>query len=104
MPVGSGGVLVVFDKDVLRLSESESQELMSKIKTLVAQDNLRFEIRVNTPRGFSESSRMAYYRVNEIRNVMLQSGVNPQRLAMRVIESDNPSANNARVLVKPLMP
>ena len=104
MTVGSGGVLVVFDKDVLRLSESESQELITKLKSWVTQDNLRFEIRVNTPRGFSESSRMAYYRVNEIRNVMLQNGVNPQRLAMRVIESDNPSANNARVLVKPVMP
>jgi hypothetical protein len=102
--VGSGGVLVVFEKDVLRLSEAEGQELMLKLKNFVLFEDLRFEIRVNTPKGFSESSRIAYYRVNEIRNVMLQNGVNPQRLSMRVIESDNPSANNARVLVKPNKP
>ena len=104
LQIGSGGVLVVFDKDVVRLSEAEVSDLLDKLKSFMSADNSGFELRVNTPKGFSESSRIAYYRVNEIRNILIKNGIKPANIAMRVIESDNPSANNARVLVKPAMP
>ena len=103
LQVGSGGVIVVFEKDVLSLSDQEAAELIEKIKPYITNEKSGFEIRVNTPKGFSESSRIAYYRVNEIRNVLIQNNIRPANIGMRVIESDNPSANNARVLVKPAM-
>jgi hypothetical protein len=104
LQVGSGGVIVVFDKDVVALSEKEAAELIEKIKPYLAIEKSGFEIRVNTPKGFSESSRIAYYRVNDIRNVLIKNNINPGMVSMRVVESDSPSANNARVLVKPVMP
>jgi len=104
LQIGSGGLLVVFDKDVVRLSETEIKELMDKLKPYTTSDSSGFEVRVNTPKGFSESSRIAYYRVNEIRNILIKNGIKPSNISMRVIESDNASANNARVLVKPVLP
>ena len=85
----------------MSLSDQEAAELIEKIKPYISNEKSGFEIRVNTPKGFSESSRIAYYRVNEIRNVLIQNNISAANISMRVIESDNPSANNARVLVKP---
>ncbi len=104
LQVGSGGVLVIFDQDVVRLSEAEIKDLLDKLKSLMLVENSGFEIRVNTPKGFSESSRIAYYRVNEIRNILIKNGIKPSNISMRVIESESQSANNARVLVKPAFP
>jgi len=101
LQVNSGGVIVVFEKDVVSLSEQEAAELFEKIKPYITNEKSGFEIRVNTPKGFSESSRIAYYRVNEIRNVLIRNNINAGNISMRVIESDSQSANNARVLVKP---
>lgn len=104
LQVGSGGVIVVFDKDVVALSAQEAAELIDKIKPYLAIEKTGFEIRVNTPKGFSESSRIAYYRVNEIRNILIKNNISPSSISMRVVESESQSANNARVLVKPVMP
>mgnify|MGYP006970061054 FL=1 len=63
-----------------------------------------WQIRVNVPKGFSESARIGYYRVNAIRNILLQNKVDPSKITLRVVESESSSANNARVLVRALQP
>lgn len=104
MQLPSGGVIVVFDSDVLRLSDAESAEFVTKLSAQANIATNAFEIKVNTPKGFSESARLAYYRVNEIRNVLIKNGAKPASITMRVVESESQAANNARVLVKATQP
>ena len=104
MQLPSGGVIVVFDNDVIRLSDAESAEFVTKLSTQANIANNVFEIKVNTPKGFSESARLAYYRVNEIRNVLIKNGAKPANITMRVVESESQAANNARVLIRASQP
>ena len=104
LPLSAGGILVVFDKDVINLSEKESAQLISKLTENNYLATSYWQIRVNVPKGFSEAARIGYYRVNAIRNVLLQNKVDPSRITLRVVESESNSANNARVLVRALQP
>ena len=104
LSLSAGGVLVVFDKDVINLSEKESVELITKLTENNYLATSFWLIRVNVPKGFSESARIGYYRVNAIRNILLQNKVDPSKITLRVVESESSSANNARVLVRALQP
>lgn len=97
---GQGGVVVVFANDVIELSDSEAVDLVRKLSAAGAIKNVRWELRVISPKGFSEAARMAYYRLNSLRNVLLKNGVNSADIDMRVLEAES-GGNNARVLVKP---
>jgi hypothetical protein len=99
----SGGVVVVFDTDVIELSDKEVRELVSKLSVGGPIAGGRWQLRVVSPKGFSEATRMAYYRLNNLRNNMIKNGANPQDIEMRVVEAEGDAANNARVLVR-LMP
>ena len=80
LSLSAGGVLVVFDKDVINLSEKESVELITKLTENNYLATSFWQIRVNVPKGFSESARIGYYRVNAIRNILLQNKVDPSKL------------------------
>ena len=97
---GQGGVVVVFANDVIELSDSEAVDLVRKLSAAGAIKNVRWELHVISPKGFSEAARMAYYRLNSLRNVLLKNGVNSADIDMRVLEAES-GGNNARVLVKP---
>lgn len=97
---GQGGVVVVFANDVIELSDSEAVDLVRKLSVAGAIKNVRWELRVISPKGFSEAARIAYYRLNSLRNVLLKNGVNSADIDMRVLEAES-GGNNARVLVKP---
>lgn len=97
---GQGGVVVVFANDVIELSDSEAVDLVRKLSAAGAIKNVRWELRVISPKGFSEAVRMAYYRLNSLRNILLKNGVNSADIDMRVLEAES-GGNNARVLVKP---
>ncbi len=99
----AGGVVVVFAPDVIELSEAEITDLVTKISTGGAIRGGRWQLRVVSPKGFSEATRLAYYRLNALRNILIKNGASPQDIEMRVIEAEGASANNARVLVR-LMP
>lgn len=104
MPLTAGGILVVFDNDVLELSDKEAEKLVSKISESYNLTSTNWQIRVNVPKGFSESARIGYYRVNAIRNILLKHNVSPSLIAMRVVESSSESANNARILIRAVQP
>lgn len=95
------GFVVVFANDVIQLSEKESTDLLRKITTFDSQST-RWELRVLSPKGFSEATRIAYYRLNNLRNVLLKNGTPAANIDMRVIETESAQANNTRVLIKPI--
>ncbi len=103
-PLSAGGILVVFDNDVLELSEKEAEQLIQKITANYPLKSTNWQIRVNVPKGFSESARIGYYRVNAIRNILLKNNVPPNLISMRVVESSSESANNSRILLKAVQP
>jgi len=95
-----GGIVVVFSNDVIELSESEVIELMQKLTVTGPIKGARWQLRVVSPKGFSEATRIAYYRVNSLRNILLKNGALANDIEMRVVEAEGGQANNARVLVR----
>ena len=103
-PLSAGGILVVFDNDVIELSNKEAEQLIQKLSENYPLKTTNWQIRVNVPKGFSESARIGYYRVNAIRNILLKQNVSPNLISMRVVESSSQSANNARILIRAMQP
>lgn len=100
----AGGIVVAFAPDVLELSDPEAAELVQKITASGSTiKGARWQLRVVSPKGFTEASRMAYYRLNTIRNVLIKNGAAPADIDTRVLETESSNANNARILVR-LMP
>lgn len=98
-----GGVVVAFATDVIELSEPETADLLKKLRVSGPIEGARWQLRVVSPAGFSEATRLAYYRINSLRNILIKNGAAPADIDMRVIETKAASANNAQVLIR-LMP
>jgi hypothetical protein len=95
------GLIVNFDPKVVTLSQEEGRDVMSRLETYGSPKSTRWQITVITPKGFSESARLGYYRAVAVRNVLIQSGVPGELINMRVIESAQAAADSARVTVNP---
>lgn len=94
------GVVVVFSPDVMTLSPTETSELMALLRKMATQSTGRWEISAISPKGLSESVRVAYYRVNAVRNALLANGISSQAIDIRIHESAQPEADNSKVLVR----
>jgi SepF-like predicted cell division protein (DUF552 family) len=97
-----GGLVVVFEPSAVQLSEEESADVAKKLATFGPVATSKWQIAVVTPKGYSVASRLAFYRVNAVRSVLLKNGAQGSNIETRVIESDQPTANNARVTVQRL--
>lgn len=96
------GVIVTFAPDATLLTEEEAKDLVAKLKTFAALNSTnRWRINVATPKGFSESARLAFYRANAVRNALLREGVPGAAIDLRVLESEQATANGARVVIRP---
>ena len=100
--LSGGGVVVVFAPDVIDLAEPEVAELLRKLSATAPIKGSRWQLRVISPKGFSEAARLAYYRLNALRNILMKNGASAGDIEMRLIEAEGANANNARVLVRPL--
>lgn len=98
--MGQPAVVVAFSPDVVTMSASEIGELITKLKKISPLANGRWEISVISPKGLSESVRLAYYRANAARNALLENGVSSQAIDMRIHESTQAAADNSKVLVR----
>lgn len=98
--LGQTLVVVVFSQDVVTLSSSEATELLGKLRRISALSSGRWEISVISPKGLSETVRLSYYRANAVRNALLENGVSSQMIELRIHESDQPGADNRKVLVR----
>lgn len=101
--LSAGGVIVVFEPDVIELTDAEAADLLRKLSASGPIKGSRWQLRVVSPKGFSEAARLGYYRLNTLRNVLIKHGAAPADIDMRVVEAEGSAANNARVLVR-LMP
>lgn len=96
----AGGLVVKFSPDVVELAQTEASELVSKLSSSGALASKRWQIQVISPKGYSEAARLAYYRVNAVRNVLLQNGVPAAAIDLRISESTDPAADNSLVAVR----
>jgi hypothetical protein len=102
--IDSGGLVLVFGNDVIELSDEEANQMATVLAAGGPIAQGRWRVQVFSPKGFSEATRLAYYRVNSVRNQLLKRGVPAESIEMRVTESTGANANNARVLVRPAQP
>ena len=96
----SGGLVVNFAKDAITLTSAESSEIVTKLSTFGNLRTNRWLITVISPKGFSEALRLSYYRANTVRNVLIENGVVGGAIDLKIQESSQAGANNAKVLVK----
>jgi outer membrane protein OmpA-like peptidoglycan-associated protein len=96
----SGGLVVNFAKDAITLTNAESSEIVTKLATFGNLRTNRWLITVISPKGFSEALRLSYYRANTVRNVLIENGVVGGAIDLKILESTQAGANNAKVLVK----
>jgi len=96
----SGGLVVNFAKDAITLTSAESSEIVTKLATFGNLRTNRWLITVISPKGFSEALRLSYYRANTVRNVLIENGVVGGAIDLKILESTQAGANNAKVLVK----
>ncbi len=95
------GLIVNFDPKVVTLSPEESKDMIKRLESFGPTKTTRWQITVISPKGFSESARLAYYRAVAVRNVLIQNGVPGEQINMRVVESAQAGADSARVTVNP---
>jgi len=98
----SAGLIVNFDPKVVTLSPKDTADITALLQSYGSLSGSRWQVTVITPKGFSEAGRLAYYRAVAVRNVLLQAGVPGSAIDIRVLESSQPGANNARVTVNAL--
>jgi outer membrane protein OmpA-like peptidoglycan-associated protein len=92
--------VVNFAKDAITLTSAESSEIVTKLATFGNLRTNRWLITVISPKGFSEALRLSYYRANTVRNVLIENGVVGGAIDLKILESTQAGANNAKVLVK----
>ena len=98
--LSAGGVVVLFGPDIIELSDAEAADLVRKLSASASIKRSRWQLRVVSPKGFSEAARLAYDRLNTLRNILIKNGAAPADIEMRVVEAEGAGANNARVLVR----
>jgi hypothetical protein len=96
------GLIVNFYPKVVTLSPEESNEVIKRLESFGPTKTTRWQITVISPKGFSESARLAYYRAVAVRNVLIQNAVPGEQINMRVVESAQTGADSARVTVNPV--
>ena len=96
----TGGLVVKFSPDVVELAQAEASELVNKLSAVGSLSDKHWQIQVISPKGFSEAARLSYYRVNAVRNVLLQNGVPASAIDLRISESADPAADNSVVAVR----
>jgi hypothetical protein len=83
------------------MSNGEASELMTKLNTFGAVKSTRWQVTVISPKGFSEALRLSYYRANAVRNALIENGAPGNAIDIKIMESTQAGANNAKVLVRP---
>ncbi|PUE07623.1 hypothetical protein [Limnohabitans sp. T6-20] len=101
MSTVGAGLIVNFDPKVVTLSPEEAKDVMTRLEAYGPPKTTRWQITVISPKGFSESARLGYYRAVAVRNVLIQNGVPGELINMRVVESAQAAADSARVTVNP---
>jgi len=96
----AGGLVVKFSPDVVELAQAEASELENKLSSAGSLAGKRSQIQVISPKGYSEAARLSYYRVNAVRNVLLQNNVPASAIDLRISESSDPAADNSLVAVR----
>lgn len=100
MQTTSGGVIVNFAMDAVTMTEPENSELITKLNTFGSVKTSRWAISVISPKGYSEALRLSYYRANAVRNALIENGVPASAIDLKIQESTQAGANNAKVLVR----
>jgi outer membrane protein OmpA-like peptidoglycan-associated protein len=99
-------VKIDFDPRALVLKESERVQLAALFKEQGAQQPAqRWSLWCVTDATGSDGSRLAYLRAMAVRQALLQAGVMPEQIDMRIFgggKTDEPSINSVFVSVSPL--
>jgi len=93
-------LVVAFNRDVVTLSKTETAELIDKIKKISPLAAGRWQINVISPKGYSEASRLSFYRANAVRNALLENGATPAAIDLSISEITQSCADNTKVLVR----
>ncbi|MEY4507356.1 MAG: hypothetical protein RL297_1934 [Pseudomonadota bacterium] len=93
------GTLITYGADLLEINAAETQQLLSRLSALGPLSSNNWRITVVHSKGVAEAARVANLRVQSIKNALLRNGVPASAIDVRLIETEQTTANNARVTV-----
>jgi hypothetical protein len=93
------GVMVVFPQDSKELSASENASVISKMGVVAPVASSAWRISVVYPRAVGDAAKVAAERAHTISQLLARNGVPSSAIEMRLIESEQVTANNARVII-----
>lgn len=82
---GDTGIVVRFAEESVTLSPEERERLIESLRGIVAGG--RASLTVEVPPGFSEAKRLGFYRVLEVRNVLLEMKLPNEKIEVAVREA-----------------
>jgi septal ring factor EnvC (AmiA/AmiB activator) len=91
-----GGVVVNFSSDAVTINDSELAAVEKLLAPLVSSGSVTLV--VNTPKGFSEAKRLAFYRAMSVRSLLINMGLAQNKIETSIRES-NAAADNSKVMV-----
>ncbi len=94
------GLRVVFNPEAVGLLAEEEKTLLEKLPAFGNISSGHWFLTVYTPKGFTEASRLAFYRVTAVRNSLIKAGVQAAQIDFKVIESTEAGANNTVVFIE----
>jgi hypothetical protein len=95
-----GGVIVNFSTDAVTMASNEVSDLIAKLNTFGSVKTSHWQVTVISPKGFSAALRLSYYRANAVRNALIENGTPGNAIEIKIMESTQAGANNAKVLVR----
>jgi outer membrane protein OmpA-like peptidoglycan-associated protein len=82
------------------MASHEVSDLIAKLNTFGSVKTSHWQVTVISPKGFSEALRLSYYRANAVRNALIENGTPGNAIEIKIMESTQAGANNAKVLVR----
>jgi hypothetical protein len=93
------GALITFGVDLVDLSPSEADNLITRLSALGALPGNSWRVSVVYPKGVAEAARMANLRTQSIKSLLVRSGAAANSVDVRVIETEQTTANFRRISV-----
>jgi hypothetical protein len=93
------GALVTYGADLLEINAAETEQLLARLAAIGPLSASLWRISVVHSKGVAEATRVANARAQAIKNALLRNGVPANAVEVRLVETEQTTANNARVTV-----
>ena len=93
------GILVTFPQEVRPIAPSEAETIIKNMATVAPLPSTKWRVSVVYPKGLPDADKLAATRANAISELLRKNGVPDASIDVRVVPSEQVTANVMRVAV-----